>query len=81
MHGPCRGVTITGARWPLSDADLEPVVGSGVSNEALGAGDVHVELAAGVLTVIVQPDSTPDGDSTASPTHADTPTNRSEVTR
>jgi hypothetical protein len=53
----------------------------GVSNQALGADDVHVELAAGVLTVIVQPDSTPDGDSTATPTRTDPPSNPSEATR
>ena len=73
MHGPCRGVTITGARWPLTDADLDPVVGVGVSNETAG-GEVVVEVAAGVLTAIVQPDPT------LGTTPKTTPTTSTEVT-
>ena len=34
MHGACAGVTVDGARWPLVDHDLAPLVGLGVSNEA-----------------------------------------------
>ena len=34
MHGPARGVTVSGARWPLTDHDLAPLVGLGVSNVA-----------------------------------------------
>lgn len=52
MHGPCRGVDITGARWPLAGADLDPLVGVGVSNQVLDA-PVGVTIRAGVLTVIV----------------------------
>ena len=52
LHGGCRGVTVTGSRWPLADADLGPMVGLGVSNEVLEA-PCHVEVAAGVLTVII----------------------------
>ena len=33
MHGPCAGVTVDGARWPLDDHDLAPLVGLGVSNQ------------------------------------------------
>lgn len=51
-RGRCRGVTITGARWPLHDADLAPLAGSGVSNEATGASvDIHVHD--GTLTVVI----------------------------
>jgi thiamine pyrophosphokinase len=52
MHGPCRGVDVTGSRWPLADADLGPMVGLGVSNEVV-APPVSVQVAAGVVTVIV----------------------------
>ena len=52
LHGPCRGVTITGSRWPLVDADLGSVVGLGVSNEVLEP-PCRIELAAGVVTVII----------------------------
>jgi thiamine pyrophosphokinase len=67
LHGPCRGVTIAGARWPLTGADLDPVVGVGVSNQTAG-GEVIVEVAAGVLTVIVQPDPALGTTSTSTPT-------------
>lgn len=51
-HGQAGGVTVTGVRWPLDDADLAPLVGHGVSNEVV---DEHVEirLHQGVLTVFV----------------------------
>jgi thiamine pyrophosphokinase len=52
LHGPCRGVTITGSRWPLVDADLAPMVGLGVSNEVLDQ-PCHIALTAGVVTVII----------------------------
>ena len=52
LHGPCHGVTITGSRWPLVDADLAPMVGLGVSNEVLEAA-CRVAVAAGVATVII----------------------------
>jgi thiamine pyrophosphokinase len=52
LHGPCRGVSITGVRWPLTDADVAPVIGLGVSNEAT-ADEVEFALASGVLTVFV----------------------------
>jgi thiamine pyrophosphokinase len=52
LHGPCRGVTITGSRWPLVDAALAPMVGLGVSNE-VATPPALVEVAAGVVTVIV----------------------------
>jgi thiamine pyrophosphokinase len=52
LHGPCRGVTIAGARWPLVDADLDAVVGLGVSNQ-VSASPVTVAVGTGVVTIIV----------------------------
>lgn len=52
MHGACHRVTITGARWPLTGADLGPLAGVGVSNEVV-ASPVHVAVDDGVLTVII----------------------------
>ena len=51
LHGPCRGVTVTGARWPLTDAVLTGTEARGVSNEATEHTEVLV--ASGVLTVVV----------------------------
>ena len=52
LHGTCQGVTISGSRWPLVDADLAPVVGIGVSNEVLDP-PCRVTVSAGVVTVII----------------------------
>ncbi len=52
MHGPCRGVDVAGARWPLRNCALDPLVGLGVSNEATGP-PTSVSVRRGVLTVIV----------------------------
>ena len=52
MHGPCRGVTVTGGRWPLADHDLAPLVGLGVSNQ-VAAPPVTVSVTAGIVTVVV----------------------------
>jgi thiamine pyrophosphokinase len=52
LHGPCRGVTVGGARWPLADHALAPLVGLGVSNEALQP-PVSVSVTAGILTVVI----------------------------
>ena len=52
LHGPCRGVTVTGSRWPLVDADLAPMSGLGVSNEVLDP-PCRVDVAAGVVTLII----------------------------
>ncbi len=57
MHGPCRGVTLDGARWPLHDHDLAPLVGLGVSN-VVATSPVSVTVAHGILTVVV-PGGTP----------------------
>jgi thiamine pyrophosphokinase len=52
LHGPCRGVTVEGARWPLADHALAPLIGLGVSNEAVERS-VSVSVATGILTVVV----------------------------
>ncbi|HEY4332512.1 MAG TPA: thiamine diphosphokinase, partial [Ilumatobacteraceae bacterium] len=52
LHGPCRGVSVSGARWPLDDADLAPGSGLGLSNVAIDT-TVRVSVVTGVLTVIV----------------------------
>jgi thiamine pyrophosphokinase len=52
LHGPCRGVSLRGARWLMTDADLGSMVGVGVSNEVVEP-PARVEVAAGVVTVIV----------------------------
>ncbi len=52
LHGPCRGVSVTGARWPLADATIEPASSRGVSNETL-SDQLHLQVSAGVLTVIL----------------------------
>ena len=51
LHGPCTGVTVSGARWRLDDAALEGTEARGVSNQA--EGDVTVTVSTGVLTVVL----------------------------
>jgi thiamine pyrophosphokinase len=55
MHGPVTGVTVTGARWPLDDDTLAPLVGLGVSNLAdpTPGRPVTVAVAVGILTVFL----------------------------
>jgi thiamine pyrophosphokinase len=52
-HGPCNGVTITGVRWPLDNAELPAGTTLGISNEVVD--DVTISCSSGVLTVIVPP--------------------------
>jgi thiamine pyrophosphokinase len=52
MHGSCTGITVHGARWPLVDHALAPLVGLGVSNKA-ATRPVSVSVATGVVTVVV----------------------------
>ena len=54
LHGRCEKVSISGVRWELDHATLAPVVGWGVSNQAVAA-DIHVELTNGVLTIFDEP--------------------------
>ena len=51
LHGPCRGVEVTGARWPLTDAVLEPSSTRGISNEAID--QLNVSVTDGILTLVV----------------------------
>lgn len=51
LHGPCRGVEVTGARWPLSDATLESSSTRGISNESTAL--LYVAVADGILTLVV----------------------------
>jgi thiamine pyrophosphokinase len=55
MHGPATGVTVTGARWPLADHTLAPLVGLGVSNLAAPepGRPLTISVAAGIVTVVV----------------------------
>jgi thiamine pyrophosphokinase len=51
LHGACRGVTVSGARWPLTDATLASSSTQGVSNETTGL--LHVAVDDGILTLVV----------------------------
>ncbi len=51
LHGPCGGVQVTGARWPLTDASFEPSSTLGISNETTGL--LHVAVTDGTLTLVV----------------------------
>ena len=51
LHGPCRGVEVTGARWPLTDARLDPSSTLGLSNETTAL--LQVTVTDGVLTLVV----------------------------
>lgn len=53
VHGPARGVTTTGLRWALLDADLVPGTTRAVSNEMDGPS-ATVAVTDGVV-VVVQP--------------------------
>ncbi len=52
LHGPARGVSVTGMRWPLHDAVLDAATTLGVSNEFESAA-ASFEVARGVLTVVI----------------------------
>jgi len=52
MHGPCAGVTIEGARWPLQDEPLASLVGLGVSNQ-VASSPISLSVEQGILTVFV----------------------------
>lgn len=51
LHGPCRGVDVTGARWPLTDAALDPSSTRGISNETTDL--LLVAVTDGILTLVV----------------------------
>jgi len=60
LHGECSGVTLVGARWPLSVAVIAPASSLGVSNvtAAGNGGDepsgsaISLSVEHGVLTMI-----------------------------
>jgi thiamine pyrophosphokinase len=57
-HGPCDGVTLSGARWPLDHASLPASSTRGISNEAADstvgvAVAVDVTVVDGIVTVVV----------------------------
>jgi len=51
LHGECERVTLSGAKWPLRDALIEPASSLGVSNVA--DTTLRISVGAGVLTLIV----------------------------
>ena len=51
LHGPCRGIDVSGARWPLMGAALDPQSTRGISNETTGL--LYVAVADGILTLVV----------------------------
>ena len=58
LHGPCTRVTIRNTRWELTEVDIDPVVGLGVSNEVPEGDrpvDVEVSLSGGTLTIFDVP--------------------------
>jgi thiamine pyrophosphokinase len=57
LHGRCKGVTVSGVRWPLGDARLPPVAGLGISNVATGEV-IEIVVMEGVVTVIANPAAT-----------------------
>ena len=58
LHGTCRGVHVSPARWPLSDATLEPASTLGISNEIVSR-PAEVRVGDGVVTVIVPAPASP----------------------
>ncbi len=52
MHGVAEGVTVDGARWPLTDHRLESLVGLGVSNQ-IDTPPATIRVERGVVTIIV----------------------------
>lgn len=55
LHGACKGVSMSGVKWPLDGADLAPAVGRGLSNIALDE-HIHLAVSMGVVTVFVEDD-------------------------
>lgn len=51
-HGPCTGVTLSGAQWPLEAADLSSTSTRGISNVATESS-INVSVTTGVLSIII----------------------------
>lgn len=54
LHGAATGVSISGVEWPLDRAQLDAVVGLGVSNVTTEES-VEITVLSGVVTVFVAP--------------------------
>ena len=52
VGGAARGVTVTGAKFPLSDATLEPDSSLGVSNEPLVGQTARIHVGKGRLLLV-----------------------------
>ena len=52
ITGPVRGLTIENAKYPLTDAVIEPGYQYGVSNEVLPGQRARITLAEGMLLLI-----------------------------
>ncbi|MEO6651606.1 MAG: thiamine diphosphokinase [Ilumatobacteraceae bacterium] len=61
LHGSCTGVSVSGVRWPLDDAELVPGLSRGLSNETTGR-PVTLAVSTGVLTVLIPDPSQLDAD-------------------
>lgn len=51
LHGPATGVTLTGARWPLTHADLSPTTALGLSN--IAEDSPMLTVTSGVVTAVI----------------------------
>jgi len=74
LHGPCTNVNLTGPRWELAQAELDPVNGLGVSNEVPAGDDpveVDVSVSSGVLTIFDVPIGDPVATTDLPPRHDD----------
>lgn len=60
-HGPCEGVTLTGVEWPLTNHQLDPLVGLGISNVAVDE-TITISVLHGVVTVFLAPLEESDGE-------------------
>ncbi len=50
--GPARGVTVTGAKYPLTEAEITPEYQYGVSNEPLPGGRAEISVREGRLLLV-----------------------------
>lgn len=52
LGGTAKGVTVTGAKYPLTDAELRPDSSLGVSNEVLPGGTAEIRVGEGRLLLV-----------------------------
>ncbi len=56
---PCKGVFLSGVKWPLADAELEPLGAKSVSNQVQRAGElVSAQVLTGKALLFVETDVT-----------------------